>query len=92
MNKGIFFSWNQFHGNLSWKWIFFYHLQDAIQETPEDGIIDDENVPADEEMKDENDQGDEQNPPEESSEDAIKDEINPEEVLASGWSTADYYF
>ena len=43
-------------------------------------------------MKDENDQGDEQNPPEESSEDAIKDETNPEEVLASGWSTADYYF
>ena len=63
---------------------FFYHLQDAIQETPEDGIIDDENVPGDEEMKDENDQGDEQNPPEESSEDAIKDETNPEEVLASG--------
>ena len=63
---------------------FFYHLQDAIQETPEDGIIDDEKVPGDEEMKDENDQGDEQNPPEESSEDAIKDETNPEEVLASG--------
>ena len=63
---------------------FFYHLQDAIQETPEDGIIDDDNVPGDEEMKDENDQGDEQNPPEESSEDAIKDETNPEEVLASG--------
>jgi len=58
--------------------------EDAIQETPEDGIIDDENVPGDEEMKDGNDQGDEQHPPEESSEDAIKDETNPEEVLASG--------
>ena len=66
------------------EFFFFYHLQDAIQETPEDGIIDDENVPGEEEMKDENDQGDEQNPPEESSEDAIKDESNPEEVLASG--------
>lgn len=54
-------------------------LQEATQETPEDGIIDDE-VP-----NDENDQ-EEQDPPEpeESSEDAIKDETNPEEVLASG--------
>ena len=64
------------------------HLQDATQETPEDGIIDDEvPVVGDEESvpNDENDQ-EEQVPPaaEESSEDAIKDETNPEEVLASG--------
>ena len=63
------------------------HLQDATQETPEDGIIDDEvPVVGDEESvpNDENDQ-EEQVPPaaEESSEDAIKDETNSE-LLASG--------
>ena len=63
------------------------HLQDATQETPEDGIIDDEVPAGDEESvpNDENDQEEQVPPaPEESSEDAIKDETNPEEVLASG--------